>query len=121
VWLNPPFHRYMVAQWIRKLANHGRGTALLHARTEAQWFTPCWEKASGILFMSSRINFYKPDGSRHPHNSGAPPLLVAFGAEDLRRLRVSNISGTLITEWEKPERISLMKTVTMAPRKPKEK
>ena len=33
-FLNPPFDRYVVPLWIRKLARHGCGTALLHARTE---------------------------------------------------------------------------------------
>jgi hypothetical protein len=100
IWLNPPFDRYRVAQWIQKLADHGTGTALLHARTEAQWFMPCWEKASGILFMSSRICFYKPDGSRHSANSGAPPLLVAFGRDDLLNLQMSGIPGVLVTSWD---------------------
>jgi hypothetical protein len=100
IWLNPPFDRYRVAEWIERLAEHGRGSCLLHARTEAQWFTPCWRSASGILFFANRIHFYKPDGSRHPYNSGAPPLLVAFGAEDLQRLRESGIAGTLVTSWE---------------------
>jgi hypothetical protein len=100
VWLNPPFDRYRVAEWIRRLADHGRGTALLHARTEAAWFEPCWRSASGILFMSRRICFYKPDGSKHPHNSGAPPLLVAFGREELSHLQTSGIPGALVTAWD---------------------
>jgi len=40
-WLNPPFDRYQVGAWVRRLAEHGDGTALLHARTEARWFEPC--------------------------------------------------------------------------------
>jgi hypothetical protein len=40
VYLNPPFHRYEVGAWIRRLAAHGNGVALLHARTEAGWFEP---------------------------------------------------------------------------------
>jgi DNA N-6-adenine-methyltransferase Dam len=100
VWLNPPFDRYAVGQWIRKLANHGCGTALLHARTEAGWFEPIWESADGILFMADRIHFHRPDGTRHPANSGAPPVLVSFGADDLEHLRVSGIAGNLVTSWE---------------------
>jgi hypothetical protein len=45
-FLNPPF----VPLWIRKLARHGCGTALLHARTETDWFEPIWESATVILF-----------------------------------------------------------------------
>jgi hypothetical protein len=99
VWLNPPFDRYQVARWIQRLAEHGCGTALLHARTEADWFEPIWSRACGILFMADRIHFHRPDGSRQPANSGAPPVLIAFGEEDLLRLRESDIHGFLTTEW----------------------
>ena len=99
VWLNPPFDRYQVARWIQRLAEHGRGTALLHARTEADWFEPIWKSASGILFMADRIHFHRPDGTRQPANSGAPPVLVAFGEEDLARLRASGVRGFLATKW----------------------
>jgi hypothetical protein len=101
IWLNPPFNRYRVAAWVSRLAEHGRGTALLHARTEAAWFEPCWQRASGILFMADRIHFCRPDGSRQPANSGAPPVLVAFGEPDLMQLRASGIPGALVTRpWE---------------------
>jgi hypothetical protein len=101
VWLNPPFERYGVGRWVRKLADHGCGTALLHARCETDWFAPIWECASGILFMSSRIKFCRPDGSVQPFNSGAPPVLVAFGEGDLVRLQISGIAGVLVTRWER--------------------
>jgi hypothetical protein len=99
VFLNPPFNRYEVGQWIERLAEHGCGTALLHARTEAGWFEPIWRSASGILFLADRIHFHRPDGSRQPANSGAPAVLVAFGEADLVRLQQSGIAGVLVTEW----------------------
>jgi hypothetical protein len=55
VWLNPLFDRYQVARWIGRLALHGHGTALLHARTETEWFRICWQKATAILFMAEAI------------------------------------------------------------------
>jgi hypothetical protein len=100
VFLNPPYDRYQVAAWIQRLADHGHGTALLHARTETDWFLPIWRSASGILFMANRIHFHLPDGTRHAANSGAPPVLAAFGAEDLAVLRESDIPGALVTNWE---------------------
>lgn len=99
VWLNPPFHRYRVAEWVKRLAMHGCGTALLHARTEAEWFEPCWNNASGILFLADRIHFHYPNGRRAEANSGAPACLVAFGGVDLLRLDKSNIAGNLVTKW----------------------
>lgn len=100
VWLNPPFHRYEVGQWVGRLAEHGRGTALLHARTEAEWFEPVWKRASGILFLADRLYFYHPDGRRGRANSGAPACLISFGQEDLWRLRAANIHGYLTMQWE---------------------
>jgi hypothetical protein len=94
IFLNPPFNRYEVQQWVGRLAEHGQGTALLHARTEAGWFEPVWESASGILFMADRIHFHRPDGSCQPANSGAPPVLVAFGEQDLACLRDSGVAVT---------------------------
>jgi DNA N-6-adenine-methyltransferase Dam len=99
VWLNPPFNRYEVGRWIARLAEHGNGTALLHARTEAEWFEPCWQNASGILFLADRIYFHYPDGRRAEANSGAPACLVSFGAHDLSALQQSGIKGHLVTEW----------------------
>lgn len=101
VWLNPPFNRYEVGKWIARLARHGNGIALLHARTEAAWFEPVWAKASGILFLADRLYFYYPDGRRAEANSGAPACLIAFSPNDRRRLEQSDISGNLVTEWKK--------------------
>jgi DNA N-6-adenine-methyltransferase (Dam) len=100
IFLNQPFLRYVVGAWVRKAAEHNNRVVLLHARCEAEWFEPVWECASGILFLADRIHFHKPDGTRQPANSGAPAVLVAFGAEALARLRRCGIAGVLVTEWE---------------------
>src|SRR5208282_5484886 len=99
VWLNPPFHRYQVAEWVGKLAIHGSGIALLHARTEAKWFEPCWMAGAAILFLADRIHFHYPDGTRAAANSGAPACLVAFGKICGRRLEHCKIPGALLTQW----------------------
>jgi hypothetical protein len=99
VWLNPPFDRYVVSRWIQRLADHGSGIALLHARTEAEWFLPCWRDATAILFLTRRLHFHHPDGTRAHANSGAPPCLVAFGDEDFARLRQASIKGWLVADW----------------------
>jgi hypothetical protein len=108
VWLNPPFDRYVVARWIGRLAEHGRGTALLHARTETAWFRVSWSKAATILFMAQRLTFVKPDGSScttrsgDRANSGAPRVLVAFEDYDAMRLRqfASAYGGALVEKWQ---------------------
>jgi hypothetical protein len=49
--------------------------------------------------MADRIHFHRPDGSRQPANSGAPPILAAFGDEATSRLYRCGIGGALVTRW----------------------
>lgn len=86
VYVNPPFNRYEVGAWIARLAQHNNGITLLHARLETEWFQPLWQHAANILFFADRIHFHRPDGTREKANSGAPPLLAAFGDEAAQRL-----------------------------------
>lgn len=101
VWLNPPFHRYEVGKWIERMATHGLGIALVHARTEAEWFEPIWQGASAIGFLKDRIYFHRPDGTRADANSGAPAVLASFGLPAAARLKNSKIPMNLVTEWGK--------------------
>jgi len=101
VWLNPPFDRYQVARWLARLADHGQGIALIHARTETDWFAPIWERASAILFLDQRIKFWRPDGTEQAANSGAPVVLAAFGEEARARLEGASISGWVVVQRER--------------------
>jgi hypothetical protein len=96
VWLNPPFNRYQVGLWVDRLARHGNGIALVHARTEAAWFRPIWRHAAAILFLDKRIKFCRPDGTEQGANSGAPPVLAAFGRDAVHRLYGANLSGAFV-------------------------
>jgi hypothetical protein len=98
-YLNPPFNRYVVGQWIAKAAEHGNMIVLLHARTEAAWFEPVWARAACILFLADRIHFHRPDGTRQPANSGAPPVLCGFGDVAAQRLYRCGLAGSLVTRW----------------------
>jgi hypothetical protein len=99
VFVNPPFDTRGVHQWVERIGKHGRGILLVHVRPETSWFGLVWEYASGILFLRHRVNFYLPDGSRCPHNSGAPVCLASYGADDLQVLKSCKLDGVLVTEW----------------------
>ena len=99
IWLNPPFDRREVHLWVDRMAAHDHGIALLHARTETAWFLPCWKYASAMLFLDRRIAFCRPDGTAQPANSGAPPVLVAFGSMAYQRLNESNLGGAFVEDW----------------------
>lgn len=97
VWLNPPYDRQAV-RWVRRLAQHGQGTALIFARTDTgMWHNYVFPEAHGILFLAGRPKFHYPDGRAARWSSGAPMCLVAYGEEDLNRLTFSDIEGELVT------------------------
>lgn len=82
VWCNPPFGREAI-KWLRKMAEHGNGIALIPARTEtAMFYETVWGVADAVLFIKGRPHFHYVDGSRAPFNSGAPICLVAYGQEN---------------------------------------
>lgn len=95
VWMNPPFGRE-AAKWMRKLASHGNGIALIPARTEtAMFFESVWGAADAVLFLQGRPHFHRVDGSRAAFNSGAPICLVAYGLANVAALERSGL-GQLV-------------------------
>lgn len=96
VWCNPPYGNQAV-KWLRKLADHGQGTALIFARTETAMFVETvWRRASAVLFLHGRLYFHHNDGSRAGNNSGAPSALIAYGTSDAEILRKANLDGTFV-------------------------
>jgi hypothetical protein len=95
VWLNPPYSE--AGAWLGRLAAHGRGTALIFARTEtATWFEHVWPRASALLFVRGRLTFHHVDGSLSGYNAGAPSVLVAYGERDAELLHRAPIFGHYI-------------------------
>lgn len=96
IWLNPPYGNAM-SKWMAKLASHGRGSALIFARTEtAGFFSHVWEEADALLFLKGRLHFHHADGTRSEQNAGAPSVLCAFGKEDAEKLIESNLDGHIV-------------------------
>ncbi len=86
VWMNPPFGREAI-KWMRKLAQHGNGIALIPARTEtAMFYETVWGSADAVLFIKGRPHFHTVDGKRAPFNSGAPICLIAYGGINVASL-----------------------------------
>lgn len=96
VWCNPPFGREAV-KWLRRMAEHGNGIALIPARTETEMFyETIWGVASGILFIKGRPKFCYPSGEPAPFNSGAPICLIAYGLNNLRVLTKSGLGAVVV-------------------------
>jgi hypothetical protein len=98
VFCNPPYGGPpIVGPWMRRMAAHGTGVALIFARTETDLFhETVWGKASGVLFLRGRLFFHRRDGGRAAANAGAPSCLVAYGSLDAERLRTCGIVGAWV-------------------------
>lgn len=109
-FVNPPYANGVVDLWLAKLADHGRGTALIFARTETDaFFRYVWERATAVLFMRKRINFHIGEafsivktrrtylaGDEADGNAGAPTVLCAYGDRDAEILNESGIEGQFV-------------------------
>lgn len=95
VWCNPPYGPH-AEKFLKRMAEHGDGIALIFARTETRAFQEfCWARASGMLFMAGRIKFRLPGGGTSGP-AGAPSVLVAYGQQNLQALRRSGIRGYVV-------------------------
>ncbi len=97
VWMNPPYERNVTHRWMRRLAAHGDGIALIFARTETEIFFPhVWQKADAVFFFDKRINFYHANGIQAKGGAGAPSCLVAYGAHNVAAIERSKLGGKLV-------------------------
>ena len=96
VWVNPPYGN-AAWEWLHKLADHGRGTALVFARTDVRGFhESVWQRADAVLFLRGRLSFHHRDGSKARANGGAPSCLVAYGPDDVEVLSSCGLDGAFV-------------------------
>lgn len=96
VWCNPPYGNE-TNKWLKRMAHHNNGIALIFARTETQqFFDYIWYNASAVLFIKGRIKFYDVNG-KQADSAGAPSVLVAYGEQCAQDLANSGIKGRFIS------------------------
>jgi hypothetical protein len=92
VWLNPPYGSD-TPKWMRRLAEHNNGIALVFARCDTQWFHDYGVRADAICFIKGRVQFIASadalayaEGRQQPKGGcGAGSMLLAFGNDMPRR------------------------------------
>ena len=93
VWCNPPYGKG-IDKWIKRMAEHNNGIALLPARPDTAWFHEASSTATSILFVRGRIKFHP--GDKNAPNTGSPGagnVLMAWGQQAALVLEQSSIEG----------------------------
>lgn len=94
VWLNPPYSTALIIQFMKKMAEHNNGIALVFARTETKFFQQyVFPVCSSILFFDKRIAFYSVNGQQAKSSGGAPSVLIGYGDHNSQAISDSGLPG----------------------------
>jgi hypothetical protein len=105
VWMNPPYGE-QTNLWLKKMAEHSNGIALIFARTETKmFFDYVWSKATCLFFFQGRLFFHGTDGKKAQGNAGGPSVLIGYGEEASERIRNSLLVGAYVSLY--PDRYKL--------------
>ncbi|BCH33201.1 hypothetical protein MesoLjLc_51310 [Mesorhizobium sp. L-8-10] len=114
VWLNPPYQTDLIGKFMGRMVEHGRGIALIFARTETAIFhKTVWKAADALLFLEGRLHFHVNEdtefkrgkdqpaimvsrGERAPANAGAPSVFCAYGPDDADVLASCGLPGAFV-------------------------
>lgn len=93
VWMNPPYGP-STGMWVKRMAQHGNGIALVFSRTDASWCQEAMRSADAMLFVSGRVEFVPGNENKHKKaRCGAGTVLFAWGDECAQALRRLSSKG----------------------------
>lgn len=97
VWMNPPFGRQSQKMlWLEKFFSHGNGIALMPDRTSAPWFQRYAPRSEVILFVSPKIKFERPDGTRGEHPGEGTALFTSGSRAASALMRAAPVLGMAV-------------------------
>lgn len=100
VWCNPLYGR-KTEPFIRKLAKHGNGIALIFARVDTKlWHDVIFKYADAIFVFKGRLKFWRWDYEIEKlvegDSAGAGSCLIAFGKENVEAIKNADFEGHFI-------------------------
>lgn len=94
VWCNPPYGNE-TNKWMKKLAAHGNGIALIFARTETKtFFDNVGGLADCVFFFKKRLKFYHVSG-KEADCAGAPSCLIGYGKNNVEAIKLAQLEGKI--------------------------
>lgn len=94
--LTPEESAKLIEPFIRRMAEHGDGVALIFNRMDiALWHDVIFPTADAMLILRGRLRFYRPDGTQGDA-AGCGSILVAWGAHNAEVLESCGLAGKYI-------------------------
>lgn len=96
VWLNPPYSSPLIQEFMKKMAEHNNGIALLMPKFGSVMFRELvYPKCDGIFILKKRIKFYdyKWVQQKSPVSTS---ILVAYGESNVDSILSSGIEGNML-------------------------
>ena len=91
VWLNPPYQRVEIGKWVKKLAEHENGIALVYVRTDTAWFQD--NPPDALLLLRGRVRFIERAKGSKTVSGASPSMLMGYGARGCEALRNAKLPG----------------------------
>lgn len=96
VFLNPPYRSPVIGQFMKKMAVHGNGIALVFNRMDtALWHDVIFPSATAMLILRGRLRFIDEKGNEGD-SAGCGSVLIAYGEDNAVRLLASGLDGKYI-------------------------
>ena len=96
VWLNPPYSAALIAPFMKKMAEHGNGIALILPKFGTKLFRDwVYPYADGIFVLRHRIKFFNEDWVQQK-SPIASSILVAYGKDNIEAINNSGIEGVML-------------------------
>ena len=105
VWMNPPYSKEGLPQWVEKFRQHANGICLTCDRTSTRWWQALCGYADLILQVKQKIQFLRPPGEPADGNNTLGSSLVAYGTRGVEALKnaARNGLGALFVPFEKSD------------------
>ncbi|OGB58413.1 MAG: hypothetical protein A2503_10020 [Burkholderiales bacterium RIFOXYD12_FULL_59_19] len=96
VWLNPPYGPD-TGVWVKRMAEHRCGIALVFSRTDASWFQAAMRSADAVCFLAGRVEFIPGHENKHKKSRcGAGTALFSWGFDCVQGLRKLGDRGVFL-------------------------
>ena len=90
VWCNPPYGKQTTV-WLKKLAEHGDGVALVFARTDTKWFQEAAMTADIMCFVGQRVKFINGSTGGSSNSPGAGSVLIGWGQNAVNHIKACGL------------------------------